>query len=226
MILTLRLSRVNVVGASYGGAVALNLASRYPDLVNKIVCIEVGALITPEALNYSKLGALLEWPVLGDIIWGFMKSGLFDRTTGRSLMGAAWERLTPEERKDITRIIAANIKTASRSSWNSIYHAITDKIDFIRVLEYTRVPILYLYGEDSKYRAVVDMNVRNFEAFNPNIEVISFKGGTHELHLQYPHDVARIILRFLGTDSGKSVVAEGFDSPGTPEKSGPGLAMH
>ena len=226
MIVTLRLSRVNVVGASYGGAVALNLASRYPDLVNKIVCIEGGALITPEALNYSKLGALLEWPVLGDIIWGFMKSGLFDRTTGRSLLGAAWEKLTPEERKDITRIIAANIKTASWSSWNSLYHAITDRIDFIQVLDYTRVPILYLYGEDSKYRAVVDMNVRNFEAFNPNIEVISFKGGTHELHLQYPHDVARIILRFLGTDSGESVVAQGFGSPGSPEESGPGLAMH
>jgi pimeloyl-ACP methyl ester carboxylesterase len=226
MISTLRLSKVSVVGASYGGAVALNLAARYPDLVNRVVCIEGGALITPEALNYTKLGGLLEWPILGDIIWGFMKSGLFDRTTGRSMMGGAWETLALEERKEIVEIVSTNIKTASRSSWNSIYHAITARIDFIRVLEDTRVPILYLYGEDSKYRAVVDMNVQSFEAFNPNIEIISFKGGTHELHLQYPREVARIIFRFLGTEPGKSVIADGSDGLAIRQVSGPGLLIH
>ncbi len=226
MIVTLRLSKVSVVGASYGGAVALNLAARYPGLVEKIVCIEGGALITPEALNYTKLGALLEWPVLGDIIWGFMKSGLFDRTTGRSMMGAAWKQMTPEEQTEIAGVVSANIRTASRFSWNGIYHAITERIDFIRVLADTRVPILYLYGEDSRYRAVVDMNVRRFETFNPTIEIIAFKGGSHELHLQYPHEVARITLRFLGAELEKSVVADGFDGPGTREESGPVRVIH
>ena len=226
MIGALRLSKVNVVGASYGGAVALNLAARYPDLVNKIVCVEGGALITPEALNYGKLGTLLEWPILGDIIWGFMKSGLFDRTTGRSMMGAAWETLTPEERKVITGIVSANLKTASRSSWMSIYRVITDRIDFIQALEHTQVPILYVYGEDSRYRAVVDMNVRNFEAHIPSIEIIAFKSGTHELHLQYPHDVARIILRFLGKGPGKSEVADGFDGPAIGSDPTPGPVIH
>jgi pimeloyl-ACP methyl ester carboxylesterase len=226
MIGDLQLSKVNVVGASYGGAVALNLAARYPDLVNRIVCIEGGALITPEALNYGKLGTLLEWPILGDIIWGFMKSGLFDRTTGRSMMGAAWEKLTAEERKEITGIVSANLKTASRSSWMSIYRVITDRIDFIQALEHSQVPILYVYGEDSRYRAVVDMNVRNFEAHSPNIEIISFKSGTHELHLQYPQDVARTILRFLGKEPGKNVVADGFDDPAIGSDSSPGPVIH
>jgi pimeloyl-ACP methyl ester carboxylesterase len=220
MIVALRLSRVNVVGASYGGAVALNLAARYPDLVNKIACIEGGALITPEALKYGRLGDLLEWPVLGDIIWGFMKSGLFDRTTGRTMMGAAWEKLTAEERKEIAGIVSTNIQTASRSSWISIYHAITNRIDFIQALEHTHVPILYLYGEESRYRAVVDMNVRSFEAINPRIEIISFRGGTHELHLQYPQAVARVVLRFLGTEPGTSVLAHGFDGRGIVDESG------
>ena len=226
MIASLRLSRVSVVGASYGGAVALNLAARHPDLVNKVVCIEGGALITPEALHYSKLGTLLEWPVLGDIIWGFMKSGLFDRATGRSMMGDAWEKLTPEERTEIVGVVSANIKTASRFSWNSIYHAITDRIDFIQALADTRVPILYLYGEDSRYRAVVDMNVRRFEAFNQTVEVVAFKGGTHELHLQYPHEVAGMILQFLGREPGNRVVAHGLEGPGTSQDSGPELGIH
>ena len=169
MVLALGLSRVDVVGASYGGAVALNLAARYPHLVGKVVCIEGGALITPEALNYSMLADLIEWPILGSIIWGFMKSGLFDGITARSVMGTAWDGLTPEERKDITGIFSANIMTASRSSWISIYRAITSRIDFMQTVEQTRVPVLYLYGEDSKYRAVAEMNARRFEEHNPNI---------------------------------------------------------
>jgi pimeloyl-ACP methyl ester carboxylesterase len=226
MIVALQLPRVNVVGASYGGAVALNLAARYPGILGKVVCIEGGALITPEALDYSKLGALIDWPVLGDITWGFMKSGLFDGITARSVMGAAWDTLTPEEREEVTGIFSANIQTVSRSSWMSIYRAITDRIDFIRALKDTRVPILYLYGEDTKYRAVVEMNVRNFEALNPRVKIIAFKGGIHELHLQYPQGVAGAILRFLGTVPGKSEVAGGIAGPGAAEESAPGPDVH
>ncbi len=209
MILSLRLSRVNLLGASYGGAVALNLAARHPDLVNKVVCIEGGALITPEAMNYSRLGTLLQWPILGDIIWGFMKSGLFDRITARSVMGPVWDQLSPEEKEEITEIFSANIKTVSRASFLGIYRAITDRIDFTQTLDHMQVPVLYLYGEDSKYRAVVDMNVRRFEERNPNIRVLSFQRGIHELHLQYPLDVTRTILRFLRKDSGNSVMLGG-----------------
>jgi pimeloyl-ACP methyl ester carboxylesterase len=226
MIGALRLSRVNVVGASYGSAVALNLAVRYQDLVNKVVCIEGGALITPEKLNYSKLGSLIEWPILGDITWGFMKSGLFDRITARSVMGEAWGKLTSEEQDEITEIFSANIMTVSRSSWMNIYRAITNRIDFIDSLERMRVPVLYLYGEDSKYRAVAEMNARRFEEHNPNIEVISFQGGIHDLHLQYPHEVSSVVLKFLEPQSDKGVVAGVVTVPGIGERSDPDEAIY
>ena len=226
MILALQISRVNVVGASYGGAVALNMAARYPGLVEKVVCIEGGAVITPETLHYSKLGAVIDWPILGDITWGFMKSGLFDGITARSVMGAAWEKLTAEERKEVTMIFSANIKTVSRSSWMGIYRAITDRIDFVQTLEYTRVPILYLYGEETRYRAVVDMNVRCFKALNPGITILSFKDGIHELHLQYPQEVARQILRFVGAEPERHVVADGLEGGGTSEETGSERAIH
>ena len=226
MIGALRLSRVNVVGASYGSAVALNLAVRYPDLVNKVVCIEGGALITPEKLNYSKLGSLIEWPILGDITWGFMKSGLFDRITARSVMGEAWGKLTSEEQDEITEIFSANIMTVSRSSWMNIYRAITSRIDFIDSLERMRIPVLYLYGKGSKYRAVAEMNARRFEERNPNIEVVSFEGGIHDLHLQYPHEVSSVVLQFLGPQSDTGVVAGVVTVPGTGERSEPDEAIH
>ncbi|HWU37173.1 MAG TPA: alpha/beta hydrolase [Candidatus Acidoferrum sp.] len=221
MIGTLRLSSVNVVGASYGASIALNLAARYPELLTKVVCIEGGALITPEVLNFNKLGAVIEWPIVGDITWGFMKSGLFDEITAKSMMGDAWGKLTPEAHDEITRVVSANLKTTSRSSWNNIYHAITTRIDFIQALVDTRVPILYFYGEDSKYRAVVDMNIKNFKAITLPVEVVGVKGGTHELHLQYPHEVARIILRFLGREPGQHMMVDIFEGPETPQESGP-----
>lgn len=213
MIAALRLPQVTVVGASYGGAVALNLAARYPDLVSRVVCIEGGALITPEALNYSKLGTLLEWPVLGDIIWGFMKSGLFDGTSARSVMGAAWDGLTPAEQEEVIGIFSANIRTASRPSWIRIYRAITDRIDFTEAMDQTSLPVLYLYGEGSRYRAVAEMNVRRFEERNPNIEVMTFQSGIHDLHLQFPHDVTGIVLQFLGTGQAESRIAGALAGP-------------
>jgi len=214
LIAALNLGRVNVMGASYGGAVALNLAARYPDLIERVVCIEGGALITPETLNYSRLGALVEWPVLGDIIWGFMQSGLFDVTTARSIMGPAWDGLSPAERQEIVAVFSANIHTVSRASWMGIYRAITNRIDFMDALDQSRVPMLYLYGEDSKYRAVSEMNAKHFERHNPSIEVIAFRGGIHDLQLQYPGEVSRIVQRFLSRPPADGVVAGSIAVPG------------
>ena len=222
LIGALGLSRVNVMGASYGGAVALNLAARYPDLVERVVCIEGGALITPEMLNYNRLGALVEGPVLGDIIWGFMKSGLFDVAAARSIMGTAWDELSPAERQEIVGVFSANIHTISRSSWIGIYRAITTGIDFVGVLGRTRVPMLYLYGEDSKYRAVAEMNARHFERHNPNIEVIAFRSGIHDLHLQFPGEVSRIVQRFLDPTPSDGFVARSAAAPGQGRAAGSG----
>jgi pimeloyl-ACP methyl ester carboxylesterase len=188
-----------VVGASYGSAVALNLAARYPELISQVVCIEGGALISPEVLNYSRLGRLIDWPVLGDIIWGFMKSGLFDAITARSVMGSAWADLTPEARRDVIKVFSANIMTVSRASWMGIYRAITTRIDFVEALQRTRVPVLYLYGEESRYRAVAEANARQFWESHPNIGVVAFRNGIHDLHLQYPDELSRLVLRFFGT---------------------------
>lgn len=40
LIEKLEIGEVHLVGISYGGRIALNLAVRYPSLVDRIVCIE------------------------------------------------------------------------------------------------------------------------------------------------------------------------------------------
>ena len=206
-IVALGVAGTRVVGASYGSAVALNLVARFPELVSQVVCIEGGALIAPEVLNYSALGRLIDWPVLGDIIWGYMKSGLFDAIAARSVMGNAWVDLTPEARGDVIELFSANIMTMSRASWMGIYRAITTRIDFVEALERTRVPVLYLYGKESKYRAVAEANARRFSESHPNIGVVAFRNGIHDLHLQYPDEVSRLVLEFFGAAPSRHLAA-------------------
>ncbi len=207
MLRSLGLTGVHVVGASYGGAVALDLAARHPELVDKVVSIEGGAIVTPDVLHYNNLGSLLSWPVLGDIIWGFMQSGLFDGTTARSIMGDAWDGLTSKERQEILQIVRANIRTSTKTSWLGIYHAITSRIDLTGALEQRPLQALYLYGERSKYRMVSEVNVRWFEQHMPQVGIVSFDGGIHDLHLQFPHAVAAAVLGFLRSEPGEGVIA-------------------
>jgi len=213
MIAELNLAPVTLVGASYGGAVALNVAARHPQLVGQVVSIEGGALITPEVLNYSRLGALLDWPILGEIIWGFMQSGLFDEISARSIMGQAWNGLDSGEQREIVGIVRANIQTLSKTSWTGIYRAITERIDFMDALADSQTRILYLYGADSKYRAVAEMNVTRFEMHRPAVEVVRLEGGIHDLHLQYPDMVAGLVLRVSGMAPGGDLVARDVSAP-------------
>lgn len=213
MIAELNLAQVTLVGASYGGAVALNVAARHAHLVGQVVSIEGGALITPEVLNYSRLAALLEWPILGEIIWGFMQSGLFDEIAAQSIMGQAWNSLGGEEQREIVGIVRANIQTLSKTSWTGIYRAITERIDFMDALAHSQARILYLYGADSKYRAVAEMNVTRFQTHRPAVEVVRFEGGVHDLHLQYPDIVAGLVLRFSEMGPGSDLVARGVSAP-------------
>jgi pimeloyl-ACP methyl ester carboxylesterase len=202
----LGLSRVTVVGASYGGAVALNMAAHYPELVASVVSIEGGALVIPEILQYGSWGKVIEWPILGQITWAFMQSGLFDRLASRSIMGSSWERLTPEEQADITGIVTANIRTLTRAAWIRMYRVITGRIDFVQDLKQSQVPILYLYGSESRYRAMSEANVQELQELR-NVDTLRIEGGIHDLHLQYPVAMTQLILDFLGLPQARGPIA-------------------
>ncbi len=189
LIRSLDLGKVRLVGVSYGSGIALNIAGRYPGLVEKVVCIEGGAFIMPETLNHSKSTALLGIPVIGDVFLGALKSGLFDKVAVKGVMGNAWLSLDAKEREEILKIIAMNLKTASRTAWYRIYRSITSPIDFTEELKYSSVPIRYLYGEQSRYRDVSRANADIIRNIALNAEIISVSDGIHDLELQYPGKV-------------------------------------
>ncbi len=208
----LEISRCDIVGVSYGGMIALNIAARYPERVASIVSIE-GAVIMPKNTPYRSLIQGLKYPILGDAIIGFIRSGLFDETMAEDIMGPSWDDLSSAEQQEITGIIAKNAAVASRRTWLSLARALNDAEDFTEEAKSITAPVLYLSGDQSEFREMTDMNIAFFKNYLPNVEVISFADGVHDLELQKPKEVAVLIDDFIGENASNPLVAASERKP-------------
>jgi pimeloyl-ACP methyl ester carboxylesterase len=197
MIEKLQLPKVHIAGVSYGGGIALNLAARYRDRVSGIVCIEGNGGMKHDKVPYRPMEAFLKWPVIGHATIGTIRSGLIDGIITKLVVGKAWNSMSHTERKEITEIISQNNKTASRVSWYHISRTLETSKEFVEDTKTIRAPILYLYGENSGYRELAEVNIDFFKNHLPNVEIICFKDGIHDLELQKPEEVANLVLEFL-----------------------------
>ena len=196
MIEALQIQEVHILGVSYGGAIALNLAARYPEKVDMIVSIE-GNGIKHQNVPYKPMKGLLGWPVFGELSVGVIRSGIADKLVAKSVMGKAWEQMNEAEKKEIVEIMAQNNKTASRVSWRLISQTIETSKDFSDQAKTIRSPVLYLYGADSYYHGMAETNAEFLKHYLPNVEIVRFNDGIHDLELQKPKEVADIVLQFL-----------------------------
>ena len=211
MIETLQVSKVHIIGTSYGGSIALNLAARYPDRVAKIVSIE-GNGMKHKKVPYRPMGGLLKWPLVGEVPISVTRSGLLDKIIAKGLMGKAWRPLGDHERNEIVEIISQTNKTASRIPWYRISRTLVTSKDFAEEAKTIRIPILYLYGENSGYRGMAEANADFLRTHLPQAEVFCFKDGIHNLELQKPEEVARIILGFFDQNPPDALAANSLPS--------------
>jgi pimeloyl-ACP methyl ester carboxylesterase len=204
----LNIQSCDIVGVSYGGMIALNIAARYPERVVSIVSIE-GAVIMPKNTPYNSLIQGLKYPVLGDAIIGFIRSGMFDKAMAKSIMGESWDTLQTVEQAEITAIISKNADAASRRTWLSLARALNKAEDFAEEAKLITAPVLYLSGDKSEFREMTDMNVSYFKNHLPNVELVSFADGVHDLELQKPRVVSEMVAEFIERMRfGNNVVAE------------------
>jgi len=196
MVEKMGISRVHIVGVSYGGAIALNMAARYPERVDKIVCVE-GNGIKHQNLPYRPIENFLRWPMIGEIPVGLIRSGLADRFVSKSVIGKSWGQMSEAERKEIIEIVSQNNKMASRVSWHRISRTIETSKDFTDEAKTIQAPILYLYGGNSSYHEMAEMNAEFLKNHLPNVKTVWINDGIHDLELQKPEEVATLILKFL-----------------------------
>jgi pimeloyl-ACP methyl ester carboxylesterase len=196
MLEALQISKVRVFGVSYGGAIALNLAARYPGKVETIISIE-GNGIKHQNVPYKPMKGFLRWPVLGEVFTGVIRSGIADKLVAKSVMGKAWEEMSEAEKKEIIEIISQNNKMASRVSWYRISRTIETSRDFTDEAKTIQTPVLYLYGGNSTYHNMAETNAEFLKAHLTNVEIVRIEDGIHDLELQKPEEVAGIVLQFL-----------------------------
>ena len=215
MIEVLHIQKVHILGVSYGGAIALNLAARYPEKVDRIISIE-GNGIKHQNVPYKPMKGLLGWPVVGELSVGVIRSGIADSLVSKSVMGKAWEQMSKAEKKEVIEIMAQNNKTASRVSWHLISRTIETSKDFLDQAKTIRTPVLYLYGGNSYYHGMAETNAEFLKTHLQNVEIVRFNDGIHDLELQKPKEVANIVLQFLtknGTAQEKEITKSQISIP-------------
>ncbi len=192
----LQISKAHILGVSYGGAIALNLAARYPERVDKIISIE-GNGIRNQDFPYRPMKGLLGWPVVGELSVGMIRLGLASRIVAKTVMGKAWERMAEAEKREVVQIIAQNNKTASSFSWHLISRTLETSKDFTDQAKTIQIPVLYLYGKNSYYHGMAETNAEFLRTYLRNARIVRFDDGIHDLELQKPQDVAALVLEFL-----------------------------
>jgi len=213
MMEALHIPQMDILGVSYGGAIALNLAARYPERVGKIVSIEGNGINGSKHLkiSYGPMEDLLRFPVVGEIPIGVIRSGLADRFVAKSVMGKGWNDFSEAEMKEVMEIISQSNRTASRISWYHISRTLKTSRDFTEEAKTISTPILYLYGKNSDYHEMAKSNAIFLKTHLTDVEVVSFEDGIHDVQLQKPEDVARLILEFLAKNVTHKGVASSSD---------------
>ena len=75
---------------------------------------------------------VLRFPVIGDIFVGIVRSELLDKTIAKLTMGKAWRIISLREKREISRIISQDNKTASQIAWYHIARSIKTSKDFVK----------------------------------------------------------------------------------------------
>lgn len=202
----LEIPHCTLIGVSYGGMIALNIAARYPERVTSVVCIE-GAVIMPKPSPYHLMEQGLDLPIIGETIIGLIKSGLLNEFIAKDVMGYAWPDMGTKDRAEVLEIISHYTDAASRRTWFSLAKALRTSPDFPEEAKSITAPVLYLSGDKSSFKQMTKTNIDYFRNHLPNVTLFAFDDGIHDLELQKPEETAAMILDFLAPGENRQLAS-------------------
>lgn len=183
----LALGRAALVGHGLGGAIALTLAARHPELVSRLALID--ALCYPAAPDFTRRVA--EFPVLGGFafkqLWG---RGLFRLTLREAMLSRAAE--VPSQRID--RYYDVFSEPAARGAALATLRATGDTRALVAQTSRVKAPTLVVWGRaDRVYPAGFGQRLAR-EIRGAGFELLSTGHAPQE---ERPGELARVLLRFL-----------------------------
>lgn len=192
----LSLERVKLIGHDWGGGVAALLASRRPELVERLVLIDPAPL--RGGFAWDGLARLWRKPLIGELAMGSIpKSVLARRLRGASTSARAW----PQERiDDVWRFFDQGTQRATLRLYRSAGRE-TDAA-LARALDRLTMPCLLLWGEHDPWfpPGLADGWARHL----PRVTVELISNAGHWPWLDRPELVERIAGFLTSGDSASS----------------------
>jgi pimeloyl-ACP methyl ester carboxylesterase len=180
-----------LIGHSLGGAVALTVAARHPELVSRLVLLD--------SLCYgssaSAFGRLAVLPVLGGLalkqLWGLR---LFRAHFRGTLLGPS-AQVDPAR---IERYYASFNEPAARASALAMLRATTDTRDIAAQTTRVQTPTLVLWGRSDRVWPASFGQRLSREIHGARFELLD---AGHSPHEEAPAEVLRVIRRFLSDEA-------------------------
>ena len=178
-----------VVGHSMGGKVAMMLALRYPELVDRLAVVDVAPVPTSEISHFARY---VEGMRSMDL------AGLTDRAQADTQL----EPYVPDPR--IRSFLLQNLRRGSRPGegwrWQMNLELLGDHLDEmgdwpdLTAVPY-RGPVLWLAGADSDY--VRPEYAPVMRSLFPRVQLVTIKDAGHWLHTDQPAVFLSVLRRFL-----------------------------
>ena len=189
----LGIQRANIVGSSYGGAVAATCALDHSDRVEKLVL--VGAVTNNEPTKYLLL-RVFGSPVIGDIVSPLL---IGSRSLLRMRMKRVYDRhsCVLDERRVEARHLPLRAANTHRAIIRTVRHWDADRIE--RDAHLIKQPTLLVWGEGDR-----EVPLRNGEYLNRRIEnsrLIVFRNCGHLPHEEYPLGFTELIADFCASET-------------------------
>ncbi len=185
----LGISRLCLVGSSYGGAVAATIALDHPEIVEKLVL--VGAVTNNKPTRYM-LMRLFGSPIIGDILSPLVVGS---RRLLRMRMKRVYDRHAWE--LDERRVQARHLPLATRGTHRAIIRTVRrwDAERISRDAHLLTQPTLILWGD--KDREVPLADGERLQQEIPNSRLIVFRECGHLPHEEYPEEFTKLVSEFL-----------------------------
>lgn len=185
----LGIEHANIVGSSYGGAVAATIALDSPSLVERLVL--VGAVTNNRPTRYM-LMRLFGSPVIGDILSPLVVGS---RRLLRMRMKRVYDRHSWP--MDERRVQARHLPLRTRGTHRAIIRTVRrwDAERVSRDAHLITQPTLILWGDRDREVPLADGHRLQDEI--PNARLIVFRECGHLPHEEYPEEFTDIVSGFL-----------------------------
>ena len=190
----LGIDRADLVGSSYGGAVAATIALDNPEVVRKLVL--VGA-VTNNAPTRYLLMRLFGSPIIGDILSPLLVGS-------RRLLRARMKRVYDRHSwvLDERRVHARHLPLQTRGTHRAIIRTVrrwdADRVS--RDAHLITQPTLVLWGDTDREVPLADGRRLNEKL--PNSRLLVFRECGHLPHEEYPEEFTKLVAEFLQDDFG------------------------